>query len=230
VTPRLSRLGEETWLVEFEPRLDPRINDTVLAVAEAIDRARLAGVFDVVPACASLAVHADPDVVDELGVTRLLETLVRKPPAVGTVRSTHAIPVCYEPPFGLDLENVSRASGCALDEIVARHAGTEYRVFMLGFLPGFTYLGVVDERIAVPRRATPRPVVPAGSIGIAGRQTGIYPIASPGGWQIVGRTPVRVFDAAGDGRPALRPGDHVRFVPIGAGRFEELTATREGQS
>ena len=91
----------------------------MLALAEAIDRARLAGVFDVVPACASLAVHADPDVVDELGLTRLLETLVRKPLAVGTVRSTHAIPVCYEPPFGLDLENVSRASGCALDGVTA---------------------------------------------------------------------------------------------------------------
>lgn len=216
--------------MEFEPRLDPFINDTVIAVCKAVERAGIMGVFDVVPACASLAVHADADLVDAPALTSLLEALVREPPAADTLPQTHAIPVCYEPPFGLDLDEVSRASGCGVDEIVARHAATEYRVFMLGFLPGFTYLGVVDERIAVPRRATPRPVVPAGSVGIAGRQTGIYPIESPGGWQIVGRTPVRLFDVAAGLRPALHPGDHVRFVPIDAGRFDELAATREGQS
>jgi inhibitor of KinA len=230
VTAHLTRLGEETWLVEFEPRLDPAINDTVLAVAEAIERAGVTGVFDVVPACASLAVHADADVVDGAGLTSLLEALVHDPPPRATGRRTHAIPVCYEPSFGLDLEDVSRASGCAVDEVVARHVGIEYRVFMLGFLPGFTYLGVVDERIAVPRRATPRQVVPAGSVGIAGRQTGIYPVDSPGGWQIVGRTPVRLFDAGGDRRPALQPGDHVRFVRIDASRFDQLTAVPEALS
>jgi inhibitor of KinA len=228
--PRLVRLGEETWLVEFEPRLDPILNDKVLAIAEALERTRPAGVFDIVPACASLAVHADADIVDEAALTSRLETLLRESPSTASLSRTHEIPVCYEPSFGLDLDEVSRASDCRVDDVVARHSGAEYRVFMLGFLPGFAYLGIVDERIAVPRRATPRPVVPAGSVGIAGRQTGIYPIESPGGWQIVGRTPVRLFDTAGDRRPVLRPGDRVQFVPIDADRFSRLVSSAETPS
>jgi inhibitor of KinA len=225
--PRLVRLGEETWLVEFEPRLDPIVNNQVLAIAEALERARPEGVFDIVPACASLAVHADADIVDEAALTSLLETLLRDTPSTTSMSRTHDIPVCYEPSFGLDLDEVSRATKCRVDDVVARHSGAEYRVFMLGFLPGFAYLGIVDESIAVPRRATPRQMVPAGSVGIAGRQTGIYPIESPGGWQIVGRTPVRLFDPAGDSRPVLRPGDRVRFVPIDADRFSLLTSSAE---
>jgi inhibitor of KinA len=225
--PRLARLGEDTWLVEFEPRLDPIVNDKVLALAEALERARPAGVFDIVPACASLAVHADADFVDLAALTSLLETLLRDSPSITRPSRTHTIPICYEPSFGLDLDEVSRASECGVNDIVARHSGAEYRVFMLGFLPGFAYLGIVDERIAVPRRATPRQVVPAGSVGIAGNQTGIYPIESPGGWQIVGRTPARLFDPAGDRRPVLRPGDRVRFVPIDADRFSRLASSAE---
>jgi inhibitor of KinA len=216
--------------VEFEPRLDPGINDQVLAIAEAIERARPDGVFDIVPACASLAVHADADVVNQASLTSLLEALVRETPPADRNRRIHVIPVCYAPAFGLDLDEVRRASGCPVGEIVARHTGTEYRVYMLGFLPGFTYLGVVDELISVPRRAAPRPAVPAGSVGIAGRQTGIYPVESPGGWQIVGRTPVRLFDPATDRRPAVQAGDHVRFVPIDVSRFDEIAASQKDRS
>jgi inhibitor of KinA len=216
--------------MEFEPRLDPAINERVVAIGEALARAKPAGVFDVVPACASLAVHADPDVVDEKALTQLLETLVRDTPSRSARHRTYDIPVCYEPSFGLDIEEVSRSSGCAVSEIVARHSAIEYRVFMLGFLPGFTYLGIVDDRIAVPRRKTPRPVVPAGSVGIAGRQTGIYAVESPGGWQIVGQTPVRLLEAAGNRMPLLQPGDHVRFVPIDAIRFIQLTHSPEDLS
>ncbi len=223
--PRLSRLGEETWLVEFEPRLDVAVNERVLAIANALDRERPAGVFDVVPAYASLAVHAEPDRLDEAGLRTLLEALLASEVQDTSSRRTVEIPVCYDPECALDLDAVSQASHCTTAEVVSRHAAVSYRVFMLGFLPGFPYMGLVDELIAVPRRATPRPLVPAGSVGIAGRQTGIYPVDSPGGWQIVGRTPTRLFDPASGRAPLIRPGDHVRFVPIDSRYFGELAGT-----
>jgi inhibitor of KinA len=227
MSPRISRLGEETWLVELEPRLDAAINSQVLAMADALDRDPPAGVFDIVPACASLAVHADPDRLDETTLRARLEALIGAELPDVSGRRTHEIPVCYDAEFALDLEAVSHASRCSTAEVVSRHAAASYRVFMLGFLPGFPYMGMVHESIAVPRRATPRPVVRAGSVGIAGRQTGIYPIDSPGGWQIVGRTPSRLFDAASGRPPIVRPGDHVRFIPIDARRFSELETSSD---
>jgi inhibitor of KinA len=228
--PRISRVGEETWLVELEPRLDPALNERVLTIAERLQRLALDGIRDIVPACASLAVHTDPDRVDTARVAAVLEELLNHDSVSAVRHTTHDIPVCYAPEYGLDLDAVSRTSECAPDEVVARHAGVEYRVYMLGFLPGFPYLGLVDERIAVARHSTPRSSVPAGSVGIAGRQTGIYPINSPGGWQIIGRTPVRLFDPAGDAPPLLRPGDRVRFVPIDAAHFTRLAASSEALS
>jgi inhibitor of KinA len=225
--PRISRLGEETWLVEFEPRLDEAISDRVLAIADALGRDPPSGVFDIVPGYASLALHTDPDRLDDAALTVRLGVLLEGEPPILTGRRTVEIPICYDPQFALDLEAVSEASRCRVEDVVSRHADRSYRVFMLGFLPGFPYMGTVHQSIAVPRRATPRPVVPAGSVGIAGRQTGIYPIDSPGGWQIIGRTPVKLFNP-GSGRPSLvRPGDHVRFVPIDADRFRALAASLE---
>ncbi len=225
--PRISRVGEETWLVELEPRLDVAINERILTVADGLERLALLGIRDIVPAYASLAVHADPDRVDVAGLTDVLDALLAAGATAAVPHRTHDIPVCYAPEYGLDLDAVSRASNCAPDEVVTRHARVEYRVFMLGFLPGFPYLGLVDERIAVGRLPTPRPAVPAGSVGIAGRQTGIYPTESPGGWQIIGRTPVRLFDAAADAPPLVRPGDRVRFVPIDAASFGRLATSNE---
>jgi len=225
--PRISRLGEETWLVEFEPRLDAAINERVLALASAIEQSALAGVFDVVPAYASFAIHADPEQLREEALIAAIRDLAdaRRPSDVG--RLSHEIPVCYDPLFALDLDAVCAATGCTAAEVIARHGDVRYRVFMIGFLPGFPYMGMVPESIAVPRRATPRPVVPAGSVGIAGRQTGIYPVDSPGGWQIVGRTPVRLFDPLSGRPPLVRAGDHVRFVPIDISQFRVLAAPTE---
>jgi inhibitor of KinA len=225
--PRISRLGEETWMVEFEPRLDHDINKRVLAVASALERCRPEGVSDVVPACASLAVHVAPDRLDETALRSTLEALVLSESGADTASRTIEIPVCYDEEFALDIGAVSQASGCSLVDVAARHAATPYRVFMLGFLPGFPYMGIVDESIAVPRLATPRRLVPAGSVGIAGRQTGIYPIESPGGWQIVGRTPARIYDPVSGRPPIVRAGDSVRFVPIDARRFRDLAAPSE---
>lgn len=226
--PRISRLGEETWVVEFEPRLDPQTNDRVLAMARAMDRQKLAGVLDVVPAIASLAVHVDGDLIDEDVLSATLERLADVPLQQGAPRASHDVPVCYDGTYGPDLQAVADWSGCSPSEVVARHSATEYRVFMIGFLPGFAYLGTVDDRIAAPRRAAPRLKVPAGSVGIAGRQTGVYPLESPGGWQIVGRTPIGMFDPRRQPPVRMQAGDRVRFVPIDPTEFARLTTSQEG--
>ena len=132
------------------------------------------------------------------------------------------IPVCYDSEFALDLEAVALAAGLSRDEAIAAHAGRDYRVFMLGFLPGFAYLGSVDARIAAPRRAEPRLVVPAGAVGIAGIQTGIYPQQSPGGWNIVGRTPLRMAWLDRPQPTRLKAGDRVRFRAIGRSEFDRI--------
>ena len=223
---RITRVGEAAWLVAFEPRLSADVNARVLALAAALAARRLPGVRDIVPAAASLAVHVDPASADPAAVAGALEACARMPAAAPAGREVE-IPVCYEAEFGPDLQDVATIAGMPPGEVVARHAAADYRVFMLGFLPGFPYLGIVDERIAAPRLATPRARVPAGSVGIAGRQTGIYPVESPGGWRIVGRTPVALFDERHTPPAALQPGDRVRFVPIDRDAFLRLRPVGE---
>jgi KipI family sensor histidine kinase inhibitor len=217
----LARLGEGAWLISFEPRLAPDVNDRVLAVAGKVAERLGDRVRDIVPAAASLAVHFDAVTVDADNVGDVLRECLTAPAVDATARVVE-LPVWYDESVGPDLPLVADFAGCTTDEVIRRHAGGRYRVFMLGFLPGFPYLGLVDERIAMPRRASPRAHVPRGSVAIAGRQTGVYPADSPGGWQIVGRTPLALFDLRADPPARLRPGDEVRFVPIDGPEFERL--------
>jgi KipI family sensor histidine kinase inhibitor len=221
--PRVSRLGEETWLVELEPRLDPDINAHVHRVARAIAAARLQGIRDIVPGIASVGVHVDGDRIDPISLGARLRDLALAPPDTSSAIRCHDVPVCYEPPFALDLEDVAARCGCPPDVVVARHSGVEYRVFMIGFLPGFPYLGVLDRSLALPRRDAPRVRVPAGSVAIAGQHTGIYPAESPGGWHVIGRTPISLFDPAEVPPARFAPEDRVRFTPISAERFAEIS-------
>jgi inhibitor of KinA len=142
----------------------------------------------------------------------------------GSVQPPVEIPVCYGGAFGPDLEDVARHNGLTPEEVVRIHSGTEYFTYMLGFLPGFPYLGGMSERIATPRKQTPRLRVPAGSVGIAGSQTGIYPLESPGGWQLIGRTPLALFRPEDDPPVLVKPGDRVRFHPISEREFRRLEA------
>lgn len=215
--PRVTPLGDAALLVEFEPAIDRRVNARVHAISADLAARGLPGVRDIVPAYASCAVHFDPLRTDRDALGSAVEdAVVRSSTAVEAplAASTIDIPVCYGGPFGPDLPAVSAHAACSEEEVVRLHAALEYRVFMIGFLPGFPYLGTVDERIAVPRRDTPRPHVPAGSVAVAGRQTGIYPVDAPGGWHIIGRTPLRLFDPGGSPPARLAPGDAVRFVAI----------------
>ena len=187
--------GDSAFVLELEPRIDEGINARAIAIARAIRREAIPGVRDVVSTYRSVAVCFDPL---QTQVDRVITALDRAASDVAVADSSRLVevPVAYGGDAGPDLADVAKASGLAEAEVVRRHAAATYRVFMLGFVPGFAYLGIVDESIAVPRRASPRLKVPAGSVGIAGRQTGIYPQDSPGGWQIIGRTDVRLFDVS----------------------------------
>jgi len=212
--PRLHHSGDGLVLVEFESAIAPEINRRAVALAGAIRAARVPGVRDVVPAYSSVGVHVDPLRFDPAAldavVSHAWDTAAGAEPPARVVD----IPVWYGGPFGPDLADVAAFAGCSGDEVIARHAGGRYRVYMLGFLPGFAYLGGVDVSIAMPRHASPRTSVPAGSVGIAGQQTGVYPCDSPGGWRLIGRTPSVMFDLTRPEPALLAPGDLVRFVPI----------------
>jgi KipI family sensor histidine kinase inhibitor len=223
--PRVSRLGEETWLVELEPRLDPRINAEVHRLARAVAASGTRGVRDVVPGMSSLAIHVDGDYSNEQEIEDLVQRLLsvhEEEPAGGTL---HEIPVCYEPPYAIDIADVAERCHCRINDVIGWHAATEYRVFMIGFLPGFPYLGVLNPRLVLPRRDVPRAIVPGGSVAIAGEQTGIYPSQSPGGWHVIGRTPTRLFDPFATPPGRLSPGDRVRFVPMSADGFAQQASS-----
>lgn len=215
--PRLRQAGDTLLLVEFEPAIDVAINRRVIALAHAIADAGLGGTLDVVPAYASVGIHYDPLRFDPAALDAVLAAALAEAPLddEGTARIVE-IPVRYGGSDGPDLPDVAVFAGCTTDEVVRRHTAGQYRVYMLGFVPGFAYLGGVEASIAMPRRTSPRTRVPAGSVGIAGLQTGVYPCDSPGGWQLIGRTSLRMFDPAGTPPARLAPGDSVRFVAVTA--------------
>ena len=206
----LKPLGDSAWLVEFPGESGGAALARVTGLADALENDRPAGVLDVVPSFASLAVHFDSadgrEILEWIGSVSVTDRL-----PVGEERR---IPVCYGGEYGPDLEELAASVGLSTEEVIALHSGAVYTVAAVGFSPGFPYLLGLPQRLQVPRRRTPRLAVAAGSVAVAGGQAGIYPFASPGGWQVLGRTGVRLFDPLA-ARPALlRPGDRVRFVPV----------------
>ena len=208
---RISEAGDSALLLELEEVINVSVNAQAIAVAGAVRRAGLPGIRDVVSTYRSVAVHFDPLTVDIETIRDTLTRAAETPPALAEGK-TVVIPVQYGGDMGPDLHAVAAFAGISPDEVVARHAGVRYRVVLRGVLPGFRYMGTVEETIALPRHATPRVKVPAGSVGIAGRQTGVYPRASPGGWQLIGRTPVSLFNPNRVPAALVAPGDTVRFV------------------
>lgn len=218
---RIGRLGDAALLLAFDERIDPAVNARVHAVAQAIAALRLPWVRDVVPAYASVAVFVDAepfaDADDPLVAAEdaLRPWLSRD---IGIDQPSPArcveIPVHYGGEHGPDLTRVATHAGLTSEDIIRRHVAGEYTVAMLGFAPGFPYLLGLDPCLATPRLATPRTRVPAGSVAIGGGQTGLYPRASPGGWNLIGRTDLVLFDPHRDPPALLAPGDHVRFVAV----------------
>jgi KipI family sensor histidine kinase inhibitor len=212
--PRALPVGDSALTLDLGDALDLRTSARVRGLDLALAKAPFDGFHESVPTHRSLLVLYDSAVARFSSVARILLSLAASkapPPPPGRL---HQVPVAYGGENGPDLAALASGRGLSEADLVALHAGAEYTVFMLGFTPGFPYLGLVPEALECPRRATPRVRVPAGSVAVAGRQTGIYPVASPGGWQLLGRTSRRLFDPFRDGPALLAPGDRVRFVPV----------------
>ena len=222
----LSRVGDATLVIECEQRIDPDLNACVLQVAHAVRQRARPGVLDVVESYCAVTVHFDPLKTDATAVAFDLEVEVAHAQVVVDESRSFGrrltVPVCYGGRHGPDLEAMAAFAACSEAEVIARHSGEVYRVYMLGFLPGFAYMGVVPPELAMPRRLTPRLNAPIGSVGVAGQQTGVYPLTAPGGWQLIGRTPLLTFDLRRSDPFLFRAADMVRFEPIGPDRFDEL--------
>jgi KipI family sensor histidine kinase inhibitor len=221
--PRLRPSGDLAVLVEYGDGIDPAVNEKVRAAATLLRRNLPEGVLDIIPAYRSLSLRYDPLLTSPERLSRALEELeghlreVEIPPP-----RVVEIPVLYGGAQGPDLGFVAAHSGLDPEEVVAIHAGTDYPIYMIGFTPGFCYLGGLDTRIATPRRETPRTLLPGGSVGIAEAQTGVYPVDSPGGWQIIGRTPLRLFAPERENPFLYEAGDRIRFVPVAESEFDRI--------
>ncbi|HEX8333467.1 MAG TPA: 5-oxoprolinase subunit PxpB [Segetibacter sp.] len=225
--PTISPLGDSALTVTFGSSIDEETNLKVLSLFRLLKQQDFTEIIDVIPAYASLTIVYN---VYEIylnikrspfnymcdKVEKLTESLQIQKLSTSKVVE---IPVCYNPSFGTDLPEMSKNKQVLIEEIVQIHTSTTYHVYMIGFLPGFSYMGTVDEKIATPRKAVPDLKIPAGSVGIAGEQTGIYPFDSPGGWNIIGRTPLKLFNAKADSPCLLQPGDKVRFQPIALNEY-----------
>lgn len=223
--PRVLAAGDAAVTVEFGETIAPEINDRVVAFAQAVEGLGPDGLIETVPTYRSATVYFDPVVIEADHLAERLLTLAKSLPPLSARSSQQVdIPVTYGGEFGPDLDDVASFARLSVEETIALHASVEYRVYMLGLSPGFPYLGLVPDAIAMPRLATPRAKVPAGSIGIAGSQTGVYPLDTPGGWRIIGRTPLRLYDQARPKPFLLEPVDCARFVRIDRQEFERLAA------
>ncbi len=213
--PRFLPAGDQALVVELGDTIDPQTNRRVHGLMDAIERAEVPGVFDLVPTYRSILVYYDPMRTSLSSLRASVNELYLdlEDQAIDQPRTVE-IPTLYGGEYGPDLEFVAEHAGLTPQEIIDIHSGTDYLVHMMGFSPGFPYLGGLSERLATPRLETPRLEIPAGSGGIAESQTGVYPVASPGGWRLIGRSPLRMFDAEAEPPSRLAAGDYVRFVPI----------------
>jgi inhibitor of KinA len=221
--------GDRCLLIDLGDRIDAQIGLRCLTLAQRIREAGWPGVLDIVPSFTAVAIYFTPHAglgnhpacVLETKVREIAKTLSDSEPVLGRQIK---IPVCYGAEHGPDLPEVAQRMGLSESEVVDAHVASLSRVFMLGFAPGHPYIGVHDERFALPRRDNPRTAVAAGSLGIANRQSTIYPNVLPGGWHIIGATPLRLFDPDAEQPTLLMPGDEIEFVPISPSKFEQLRA------
>lgn len=225
-------LGDAAVVLELGQAIDLATHRLIQALSQLLDQQSFAGLREYVPAFATLTVYYDPwalrhsEMLPYDQVASYLQSLL---PAAQAAAARYVpgplveIPVCYGGEFGPDLHVVASHAQLAVEEVIALHTAPEYLVHMVGFAPGFPYIGGLDARLATPRRAQPRPLVPAGAVGIAGLQTGVYSLPTPGGWQLIGRTPLRLFDANRAQPSLLQAGDRLRFVPISATEFQRIS-------
>jgi len=222
-------LGDSALTIDFGNIIDDETDQKVLQLYHQIKDAHIPYVSDLVPAYSSLTIYYDvisvysPEYSAFEVMSELIENITEeKSKQYNSTNRLIDVPVCYETKYALDIYEIAKQKNLSPEEIVAIHTSKTYRIYMLGFIPGFSYMGLVDEQIAVPRKAEPRVNVEPGSVGIAGRQTGIYPLYSPGGWQIIGKTPLQLFNKEWAQPVLFEPGDNVRFYSITEDEFEDF--------
>lgn len=217
--------GDTSLTVEFGNKISTSINAQIRAFNIALANSGIPGIVETVPTYRSLTVHYDPGVILYAPLVQKLQGLMGQLDQIQIPPSeVLEIPVLYGGEMGPDLDFVSEHSGKTPEEVVQIHTSTEYLIYMLGFTPGFTYLGGLSDQIATPRLKTPRVKIPAGSVGIAGSQTGVYPIDSPGGWQLIGRTPVRMYDPGRETPILPQAGQYIKFRSIDQQEYDQIAA------
>lgn len=221
--------GDTAITVCFENEISKEVNGFVTSFTCAVEQKGIKGVIELIPAFNSVTVLYDSTVISAGTLKIKLERIIKK---LGNSQQSSAvlykIPVCYEEEFSPDMKNVEAHTGLSREEIIKIHSSTDYLIYMLGFLPGFAYLGEMDKRLATPRLDSPRVEISRGAVGIGGEQTGIYPVASPGGWQLIGRTPVLVYDRERENPILYKSGDYIRFVPISRNEYFEIEKAVQG--
>lgn len=214
--------GDSALVAEFGQVIDEAINEQVHGMARWLLAQRIPGVLEVLPTFRSLMVYYDPL---KISYGKLVKRLQRCPDLSGTEGTKEKrileVPCCYDGP---DLESMEILTGLPREQIIDIHSSVDYKIYMMGFLPGFVYLGGLDSRICAPRLETPRTRIEPGSVGIGGSQTGVYPVASPGGWRILGRTPLKFYDPAREKPILCQAGEYIRFVPISVAEFERMVS------
>ncbi|WP_041801788.1 5-oxoprolinase subunit PxpB [Rhodopseudomonas palustris] len=226
--PRILPSGDAAITVEFGREIDQRASERVLELDRALANTPIAGVIETVPTYRSLLVHYDPEQIgfDALGGQLTALAQASSQPSPATIRHWR-IPVCYGGDYGVDLDDVAGSLGLSPDEVVRRHVAGDYRVAMIGFTPGWSYLSGLDPSLTMPRRQSPRLLTPAGTISIGGVQAGVQCLPGPSGWHLLGRTPVRTYQLHREPIFLLEPGDIVRFFAIDAKQFAEQDAAAE---
>ncbi|MGI8982690.1 MAG: 5-oxoprolinase subunit PxpB [Pirellulaceae bacterium] len=221
--PRFATLGDRALVVHLGDRIDTPTFLAVRSLSRQLEANPPAGMIEFVPAFTTITIYYDPLRTSEAELVSSVSDLVTRPDSsVEPQPRVVEIPVCYGGEFGSDLEFVAQHANLTSQEVIEIHSAADYLVHMIGFAPGFPYLGGMSSKIAAPRRISPRLRIPAGSVGIAGDQTGIYPLETPGGWQLIGRTPLALFRPKEDPPTLLQAGDLVRFLPITAEQFRAL--------
>lgn len=224
--PTISPVGDCAISIDFGQVIDPKINRYIRQTIERIQALQLDGIIELVPTYCALLVQYDAMIYSYADMCNIIEPTFSESVTNNDNETVTVIeiPTVYGGEFGPDLGFVASHNNLCEEEVIAIHSGTDYLVYMLGFIPGFTYLGGMDPRIATPRLSSPRTLIPAGSVGIAGEQTGTYPSDSPGGWQIIGRTPVTMYDMSKEEAALLSAGDYVRYVPIDEQEYNRIKA------
>lgn len=226
-------LGDSAIVVQLSTNIHPTVHQKIIQLTEIIEKDPFTGFIEVVPSYNSVTIYYNPIKIYQTytkkfitvyeKVSGFIENYLKQLGDTPNVeKRLIEVPVVYGGTYGPDLEEVARSNNLSTDEVIAIHSKPEYLVYMIGFAPGFPYLGGMNESIATPRKETPRPSIPSRSIGIAGKQTGIYTLETPGGWQIIGRTPLNLFSPKKNPPSLLKSGDKIRFVPITSSEYEEI--------